>query len=82
MLGLVREVEFVGVRVIEPAVSGVMVKVCGVAEFEKVNGIAERPVEPAPLGVMVIVPVYGLFGVTVKVPDAAFTLPEAGPVKV
>jgi hypothetical protein len=47
----------VGVRVIEPVACGVIVKVCGFDEFEKVRIVAERPVEPTPLGVMVIVPV-------------------------
>jgi hypothetical protein len=70
----------VGVRVIDPAAVGVMVNVCGVAEFEKVNIVGERP--KPPVGVKVIVPVYGPFGVTVKLVDALPTLPLDGPTNV
>ena len=44
--------------------------------------IAERPDEPVPVGVIVIVPVYTSFGVIVKFVEALFTLPLVGPVKV
>lgn len=52
----VREPLFVGVRVIVPAVVGVIVKVCAALELAKVRTIGESP-NPA-VGVMVIVPVY------------------------
>jgi hypothetical protein len=71
-----------GVRVMVPATVGVMVKVCVVLELEKVRTIGERPVLPAPEGVRVIVPVYGLFGVTEKLVDVAATFPDEGPLKV
>ena len=48
-------------------------------ELENVFVIGCRPVEPAPLGVIVIVPVYGLFGVIVKLVEGLFTLPDDGP---
>ena len=51
-------------------------------EFENVRTIGEIPVLPVPEGVIVIVPVYKLLGVTVKLADALFTFPEEGPLKV
>jgi hypothetical protein len=66
----------------EPATVGVMVKVCVVLEFEKVSTVAERPVLPEPDGVRVIVPVYGLLGVTEKLEEVLPALPEEGPLKV
>ena len=44
--------------------------------------MGDRPLLPVPDGVIVIVPVYELFGVTVKFVEALFTLPEVGPVNV
>ena len=38
------------------------------------------PILPVPVGVIVMVPVYGLLGVTVKLDDVLFTLPVDGPV--
>ena len=73
---------FVPVKVILPATVGVMVNVCGAAEALKVRTVGTRPVLPVPLGVMVIVQVYGLFGVKVKLVEATLTLPEVGPVNV
>ena len=55
--GLVSPLLLVGVRVINPATVGVMVNVCALDEFENVNTVAESPVEPLPVGVIVIVPV-------------------------
>ena len=71
---------FEGVRVIEPATVGVIVNVKGVAEFEKFNIVGERP--KPPVGVRVTEPVYGPFGVTVKLVEALPTLPFDGPAKV
>ncbi len=44
--------------------------------------IADSPDEPVPVGVIVTVPVYVLFGVMVKLVEALFALPLVGPVKV
>ena len=44
--------------------------------------IADSPDEPVPVGVIVTVPVYVLFGVIVKLVEALFALPLVGPVKV
>ena len=82
LVGLVSDGLLVGVRVIDPEVVGVMVNVCAVLELEKVRVMAESPVLPAPLGIMVIVPVYEALGVTVKLVEAVPTLPLDGPVKV
>ena len=65
-----------------PATVGVMVNVWAVDEFENVLVTAESPVEPVPVGVMVMVPVYELFGVMVKLVEALLALPDDGPVKV
>ena len=72
----------VGVRVTVPATVGVMAKVCGVEELEKVKTTGESPVLPEPLGVRVTVPVYGPLGVTVKLDEALPALPLLGPLKV
>ncbi len=80
--GFVREPLFAGVKVMLPATVGVIVKLWAAAEFEKVSTLAEMPALPAPVGVTVIVPVYALFGVTVKFPEALLTLPAVGPAKV
>lgn len=45
--------------------------------FENVLMIGERPV-----GVIVMVPVYGLFGVMVKLVEEVLMLPDVGPVRV
>ena len=81
-VGLVKLVLFVGVRVIEPATVGVMVKVWAVLEFEKVNMVEESPALPVPVGARVMVPVYGPFGATVKLEDVLPALPLPGPAKV
>jgi hypothetical protein len=70
----------VGVRVIVPESVGVIVKVWATAEFENTNTVGDE--SPPPLGVMVIVPLYALSGVTVKLVDALLTEPDDGPVKV
>ena len=82
VVGLVSDGLLVGVRVIDPAVVGVMANVWAVLELEKVRVIADIPELPAPVGVMVIVPVYEELGVMVKLVDALPTLPLDGPVKV
>ena len=79
LVGLVSDPLFVGVSVIVPAVVGVIVNVCATAE-EKVRTVGLSP-KPA-VGVIVIVPVYDPFGVTVKFEDALLTFPPVGPVRV
>lgn len=64
-----------------PATAGRIVNVCEADEFEKERTFAANPVLPVPEGVIVIVPEYALFGVTVKLPEALFRLPEEGPMK-
>jgi hypothetical protein len=59
----------------------VIVNVCATEEFEKVRTFAESPALAVPEGVIVIDPVKGLFGVTVKL-AGLFIFPEDGPVKV
>ena len=71
---------FVGVRVTVPVDVGVIVNVCAVDELENVNTVGVE--SPPPEGVIVIVPVYVPFGVTVKLVDAVFTVPDVGPVRV
>ena len=73
---------FVAVKVIFPATVGVMVNVWAVAELEKVRIFVVNPELPVPDGVTVIVPVYKLLGVTMKLAEVLFTLPDVGPVKV
>ena len=68
-----------GVRITGPTAVGVIVNVCEADELLKVRTMGLD--RPPPVGVMVIVPVYTEFGVTVKVPDNAFSVPPAGPVK-
>ncbi len=80
--GFVRDPLLVGVRVMVPATVGVMVNVWAVDEEEKVSTVAERLPAPEPVGVRVMVPVYGPFGVTVKFVEAAPALPLDGPVNV
>jgi hypothetical protein len=63
-----------------PAAVGVIVNVCGAEELLKVNTIGAD--NPPPDGVIVTVPAYGADGVTVKSVETAFTVPDAGPVKV
>ena len=70
----------VGVSVTGPTAVGVMVNVCAVDELENVSTVAVD--NPPPLGVIVIIPVYAAFGVTVKFVEAVFNAPPAGPVKV
>ena len=57
-VGLVSPPSFVGVRVIDPATVGLIVNVCGVAELENVNTVAESPDAPVTVEVIVMVPVY------------------------
>jgi hypothetical protein len=57
-----------------------MVNVCAVAELLNVSTIGVD--NPPPEGVMVIVPLYAAFGVTVKLVEALPTAPPAGPVSV
>ena len=57
LLGLVSEPLFVGVRVIDPAAVGVMVKVWAADELVNVRTIGDSPAAPGPVGVRVIVPV-------------------------
>jgi hypothetical protein len=80
--GFVKPPLFVGVRIIEPVACGVIVNVCADADPLNVSTVGVRPVLPAPVGVIVIVPVYGLLGVIVKLVVALFTLPVDGPVNV
>jgi hypothetical protein len=70
----------VGVSVTGPAAVGVTVNVCAAAELLNVSVMGT--LNPPPDGVMVIVPVYAEFGATVKLDDAAFSAPPAGPVNV
>ena len=70
----------VGVSVTGPTAVGVIVNVCAVDELENVSTVAVD--NPPPLGVIVIVPVYAAFGVTVKLVDAVFSTPPPGPVSV
>ena len=51
-------------------------------EEENVLTIGERPVLPVPVGVIVMVPVYVLFGVMMKLVEAVLMLPDDGPVRV
>ncbi len=67
-----------GVRVIGPTPVGVMVKVWAAEELENVRTMGV--LSPPPDGVIVIVPLYTAFGVTVKLPDAVFSVPPLGPV--
>lgn len=82
LAGFVSEPLFVGVSVTVPATVGVTVNVWAADELLKVFTTGDRPAEPEPDGVRVMVPVYGLFGVTTKLADAALTLPLEGPVNV
>jgi len=68
------------VNVTTPESVGVIVKVWGAAELEKLR--TTGVVNPPPEGVSVIAPVTATPGVTVKLVDAELTLPEPGPVKV
>ena len=69
----------VGVSVTGPIAVGVIVKVCAPDPLN-VNTIAVE--RPPPAGVIVIVPVYGALGVTVKFPEALLIAPPVGPVNV
>src|SRR5579863_10321528 len=71
---------FVGVRVTGPTAVGVTVKACEGVKVLNDSNMAEA--SPPPDGVMVIVPVKAAFGVTVKMPEAAFRGPPDGPVNV
>ena len=44
--------------------------------------MADRPVLPTPVGVIVIVPVYILSGVMVKLVEAVLVFPDEGPARV
>ncbi len=63
-----------------PTAVGAMVNVCAAAELLNVRTIAVD--SPPPEGVMVIVPLYAAFGVTVKFVEALPTAPPAGPFSV
>jgi hypothetical protein len=69
-----------GVSVTGPTAVGVTVNVCDAAELLKVS--ATGVASPPPDGVSVTVPLKAALGVTVKLEDAAFSAPPAGPVKV
>ena len=69
-----------GVSVTGPTAVGVMVNVCAVDELLKVSTVALD--NPPPDGVIVIVPVYDAFGVTVKFEDAVLSAPPPGPLNV
>ena len=69
-----------GVKLTGPTAVGVTVNVCAAAELLNVSTTGVD--KPPPDGVMVMVPVYTESGVTVKLEDAAFSAPPAGPVKV
>ena len=71
---------FVGANITGPTEAGVIVNVCGVAE--PVNVRTMGVLKPPPLGVMVIIPVYEAFGVTVKSVETTLRLPPLGPVNV
>jgi hypothetical protein len=75
--GSVNEPLLLGVNVTGPTLAGVIVNVCGVRESLNVSTIAVE--SPPPAGVIVIVPVYNPFGVTVKIVDAVFSEPPVGP---
>ena len=79
--GLLRPTPFVMVSVIVPDVNGVIVNVCADAELLNVKMVGDKPAEPVPDGVMVIVPLIATSGVTVKLVDAELTLPDPGPLK-
>ena len=78
--GFVRAVLFVGVSVTGPTAVGVIVNVCAADELLNVKTTGVE--SPPPDGVIVMVPVWIAFGVTVKLPDAAFSAPPDGPVNV
>ena len=80
--GLLKLPELIGVNVIDPLTVGVIANVCAVEVALNVRTTGDNPTLPAPVGVIVIVPVYALFGVTVKAPDGEFILPDDGPVNV
>jgi hypothetical protein len=69
-----------GVSTTGPTAVGVMVNVRDAEEPLNASTIAVD--SPPPEGVMVIVPLYAAFAVTVKFADALPTLPPAGPVSV
>jgi hypothetical protein len=80
MAGFVSEPLFAGVRLTGPGNVGVMVNVCAAAELLKVFTMGTP--NPPPDGPIVMVPVYGPLGVTVKFVDALLIGPLAGPVSV
>ena len=67
-----------GVSVTGPVAVGVMVNVCAVDEVLNVRVIGA--LNPPPVGVMVIAPVYTESGVTVKSVETAPIAPPLGPV--
>jgi hypothetical protein len=69
--GFVRLPEFEPERVTVAADVGVMVNVCAADELLQVRVVGLD--RPPPLGVMMIVPVYSPFGVTVKLPLGLLT---------
>ena len=79
VLGLVSVPLFVGANVIGVTIVGVTVNVCGVEELSKVKTTGEIP---GSFNDIVIVPVYKLFGVTVKADVGLLTEPTDGPEKV
>ena len=68
----------VGVSVTGPVAEGVMVNVCPAAELLNVRVMGA--LNPPPVGVMVIAPVYTESGVTVKAVETAPIAPPLGPV--
>jgi hypothetical protein len=71
----------VAATVREPSVEGVYVNVFASLAADHVRLVGLN-VPPAPPSLGVIVPVNGPFGVIVKLLDATFTVPLAGPVSV
>ena len=80
--GFVSAELFVAVRVIEPAITGVIVNVCDEDELLNVKVVEDIPVLPEPVGAIMIVPVKASSGITVKFAEGAPTLPDDGPEKV
>jgi hypothetical protein len=69
LLALVNPPLLVGVRVTVPATVGLIVNVLADDVPDQISVVAERPDEPVPDGVIVIVPVYVSFGITVKLDE-------------
>ena len=62
-----------------PTAVGVTVNVCAADELVKVSTVAVE--SPPPEGVIVMLPEYAPFGVTVKLLEAALSKPPEGPLR-